>query len=179
MDYDNNMASALKRKRAPVDVLETPKRAKSTKTQPTNSLRKPNQNSGWDAAFIPPSTEKFSQRNGVNGDGKSSSPEVVDFEEFMKKDPDDKASEERRNSIDTRAKKIAQLATDDEFGGSQSAGKTPQRKDSSRSLEKAASKVTKKKANGVWKLSEPIAGHLVNVDPVFTADEKYVNIHVG
>lgn len=176
MDYDNNMASALKRKRAPVEVVETPKRAKSAKSQSTNSLRKPIQNSGWDAAFSPPSTEQFAQKNGLNGDGKSNSSEAIDFEDFMKKDSEDKVAEEQGNSIDTRAKKIAQLAADDEFGSLQTVGRAPQRKDTSRVLERTASKVTKKKTLGLWKLSEPIGGHLVNVDPVFTVDEKYVNI---
>ena len=30
------------------------------------------------------------------------------------------------------------------------------------------------KKKDLWKLSEPIGGRMINSDPVFTADEKYV-----
>jgi len=88
-------------------------------------------------------------------------------------------AEERQNSIETRVKKIVQLATEGEFGSSQTVARTPQNKNNpSRSLEKSASKVTKKKATELWKISEAIGGRLINVDPVFTPDEKYNFLHL-
>lgn len=38
--------------------------------------------------------------------------------------------------------------------------------------EKAA-KIERSTASTLWKISEPIAGRLIEVDPVFSADEKY------
>jgi len=41
--------------------------------------------------------------------------------------------------------------------------------------EKALRKALRKKEAQAWKISEPIAGRMINTDPVFTADEKYAS----
>jgi len=138
MDSDNTMASILKRKRAPVEVLETPKRSKSIKSNSGNPLRKISDNTGWDAAFNPPKTE-IAKTNGVNGEdlnGGLVSPEPVDYEAFVE--------EQRQKHLDNQI--------------------------SAPELAKSAGK----KGLQPWKLSEPIGGRMINADPVFTIDEKYV-----
>ncbi|TVY84633.1 U3 small nucleolar RNA-associated protein [Lachnellula suecica] len=73
------MASLLKRKRGPADILETPKRAKSTKTAAPNPQQKlSSQNVGWEAAFGAPRTKKdLVQTNGINGDATDSDDESI------------------------------------------------------------------------------------------------------
>jgi NET1-associated nuclear protein 1 (U3 small nucleolar RNA-associated protein 17) len=134
------MASALKRKRGPVEVLDTPKRAKSVKSAATDSLQKLNShNVGWEAAFgAPPKTKDLVKTNRINGDVSDSEEdsavsEALDYdalheEEFL------------TNGLDTAIRKRALKG--------QEHSKT-------------------------WKLSESIGGRMINVDPVFTADEKY------
>jgi NET1-associated nuclear protein 1 (U3 small nucleolar RNA-associated protein 17) len=179
MDSDNTMASALKRKRASVEVIENLKRTKSTKNQPTNSLRQPDKSSAWDAAFNPPTTDRSTPTNGVNGkagNGESDSPEAIDFNDFWDKEIQTPApeEEERMNSINDLSRKNAQMQPNDEFESLEAIGRISQKKGStSQALQKKPSKVTKKKAIELWKISEPIGGRLINVDPVFTADEKY------
>jgi len=142
------MASALKRKRGLVEVADTPKRAKSIK-ESHNSLPTPQlSQSGWDAAFNPPTkTKELVKTNGVNGDAhrETESPDAVDFEEFVEQSTQLEEEEQRRRkelkSQQRREKKLLKSVTQ----------KTPD----------------------VWKLSEPIGGRMINVDPVFSADERY------
>ena len=145
------MASALKRKRGPGEVVEPPKRAKSVKEiqnpLPTYQLSQ----GGWEAAFNPPlKTKELIQTNGINGDGvhaeeRPSSPEAVDYEAFVMEPEQKKAEEERQKADEKR-----------------------QKKDKRKLLKKV---LTATEPN-LWKLSEPIGGRQINVDPVFTEDEK-------
>ena len=87
------MASALKRKRGPVEVLDTPKRAKSVKSAAPNSLQKLNsQNVGWEAAFgAPPKEKDLVKTNGINGDVSdseedSAASEALDFDALHEED---------------------------------------------------------------------------------------------
>ncbi|KAF4624054.1 hypothetical protein G7Y89_g14122 [Cudoniella acicularis] len=139
------MASALKRKRGPMEVPETPKRAKSIKDSTVDPLQKlSSSNAGWEAAFNPPPKAKeLARRNGINGDTnspqinseiKSASPEAIDFEDLKQ--------------------------------GDQYVDKP------------VASKLGEKWKDGVkskiWALSESIGGRMINVDPVFSIDEKFI-----
>ncbi|TVY90152.1 U3 small nucleolar RNA-associated protein, partial [Lachnellula willkommii] len=140
------MASALKRKRGPVEVLDTPKRSKSVKSETPISLQKFNsQNVGWEAAFgAPPKVKDLAQTNGVNG-------EISDSEE-------DSAVSEEALDFDT-------LQEGDFFANG---------------LDKPIDKPSRKRAlkgpdpSRTWKLSESIGGRMINADPAFTADEKYI-----
>jgi NET1-associated nuclear protein 1 (U3 small nucleolar RNA-associated protein 17) len=138
------MASALKRKRGPVEVTETPKRAKSVKdSQESLSMSKASQ-SGWEAAFNPPKEMKeLMQKNGINGDGtnntqRGTSPNVLAFDNLA-----EHAKEEER-------KKKAAMLEEKKYLRSFSTPKPD-----------------------VWTISDPIGGRMINVDPVFTQDEQY------
>ena len=153
------MASRLKRKRDPVDVQGTPKRSKSVKTKSGNAINF-NEKIGWDAAM----RGESAPRNGVNGGiesspGRSSSPEAVDFEDFVGEKLDEGLEEEGKGVVQTIPKR-----------NSRGASTEAQRRRKMESFE------VKQKGWGrvkPWKLSEPIGGRMINVDPVFTADEKY------
>jgi NET1-associated nuclear protein 1 (U3 small nucleolar RNA-associated protein 17) len=142
------MASALKRKRGPVEVLDTPKRSKSVKSQSGNPLRAASDKVGWEAAFNPPQDLLIST-NGINGShshGTPESPEAVDYEAYVQ-DETFKLATEREPPSKQELKEITRRAQI----------YTPQ-----------------KKAKELWKVSEPIGGRMINADPVFTTDEKYV-----
>lgn len=139
------MASALKRKRGPVEILETPKRAKSVKSsQESLPTPKLSQETGWEAAFKTSTKPKeLVQTNGINGDvingqREINSVEAIDFEDFVE-------NERKQKDEQTRLKKE----------------------------EKALKRAVTRKPEEVWKVSESIGGRMIDVDPVFTQDEKY------
>jgi NET1-associated nuclear protein 1 (U3 small nucleolar RNA-associated protein 17) len=147
------MASPLKRKRGPVEVLDTPKRPKSVKDQSGNPLRPAGDKAGWGAAFNLPQ-ELVITTNGVNGNHSqetSASPEAVDYEAYVQDEKYKDALEQREES----SKNVLQ-------------------ENSTRTLAKSE----EKKARELWKLSEPIGGRMSNADPVFSRDEKYVGRNV-
>jgi NET1-associated nuclear protein 1 (U3 small nucleolar RNA-associated protein 17) len=159
-DYDNTMASQLKRKRDPVEVLGTPKRSKSVKTKSGNPISF-NEKIGWEAAFKKPKRGESAPRNGVNGESQnsqdiSSSPEAVDFEEFVGEKLEEGLEE---GAIQTMAKKTSRAAATE-----------AKRKRKIESFEVQQKGRVKMKP---WKLSEPVGGRMINVDPVFTEHEKY------
>lgn len=121
-----------------MEVTETPKRAKSVKRSqdivPTPKISE----TGWEAAFNPPTeTKELIQTNGVNGyDSKSDkegSPAALDFEEF--------ATQERKAEKQREEKKLLKSLANSKLD--------------------------------TWKISSSIGGRMINVDPVFTADEQY------
>lgn len=147
------MASQLKRKRGPIpnsgsgldEIAETPKRAKSVKVKEKekDSLPTPiSSQTGWDAAFNPPSQTSNSliqtNANEANGD------EAIDFESYI-------AGE---GAEVVRAK-------DEE-----------QERKKREKQEKRLLKAVKAKREQAWRVSEPIGGRMIDVDPVFTRDEK-------
>lgn len=143
------MASALKRKRAPVEVLDTPRRSKSVKSQPGHPLRTAGDKAGWEAAFNPPQ-ELLKPTNGVNGSHSHTtpeSPEAVDYEAYVQNEKYKDALQQREKS----SKSVRQV----------------NKKNKSLHSEQ-------QKARGLWKLSDPIGGRMINADPVFSSDEKYV-----
>lgn len=146
------MASALKRKRGPGEVVDTPKRAKSVK-EIQNPLPTPQiSQGGWEAAFNPPPKTKdlITATNGINGDiirseERSPSPEAVDYEKFV-------GIAERKLEEENKRKEAE--------------------KRKEREKKKLLKKVLTTNDPSAWKLSEPIGGRQINVDPVFTEDEK-------
>ena len=104
------MASALKRKRGPVEAAVTPKRVKSVEESqeyPTPKFS----HSGWDAAFTPATnTQKLVNTNGINGcDARSEeegSPEAVDFADYAKLEQESETSEERAHQEGKAAAEI-------------------------------------------------------------------------
>ena len=134
------MASALKRKRGIVEVLDTPKRSKSTKTNSGGQLPIIDDKVGWEAALA--KKQELIQTNGINGHNINSpeeSEDSVDFESFL-------AEEEKEKQAERDG-----------------------------AAEKALRKALRKKEAQAWKISEPIAGRMINTNPVFTADEKYAS----
>jgi hypothetical protein len=149
------MASALKRKRGLGEVVDTPKRAKSVKEIP-NSLPTPQiSQSGWEAAFNPPPKSKdLITTNGINGDGtnsheRSPSPGAVDYETFVK---------------------IPELELQGENRKKEAMQKEQKRQEKEK--KKLMKKVVTATDPNSWKVSEPIGGRQIKVDPVFTADEQ-------
>lgn len=147
MDSDNAMASVLKRKRAPVEVLDTSKRAKSSEIQAGDVFQKP---SGWDAAFKPP------PKINSNGEGKHllsngqlgpPEAEAIEFDEFV-----------RGRSRDFEA------------GATNAVSEITGKKKKEKRDKKHKSTAGEKKS---WRISGPIAGRMIDADPVFTVDEKY------
>jgi NET1-associated nuclear protein 1 (U3 small nucleolar RNA-associated protein 17) len=140
------MASALKRKRGPVEVLDTPKRSKSVKSQSGNPLRPVSDKVGWEAAFNP--QDLLISTNAINGShshGTPESPEAVDYEAYVQ-DEKYKLATEREKPSKKELKEITKRAQI----------YSPQRK-----------------AKELWKVSEPIGGRMINAEPIFTTDEKY------
>jgi NET1-associated nuclear protein 1 (U3 small nucleolar RNA-associated protein 17) len=142
------MASALKRKRGPVEVLDTPKRTKPIKDS-QDFLQNPEllHEVGWEATLNPPTkTKELVRTNGTNGDGinlqkNSNHAEAVEFEGFVDEQKTQREEESRRKK--------------------------------KRHSEGSSSSHTWKGPSYVWKLSESIGGRILDVDPVFTEDEKY------
>lgn len=142
------MASALKRKRGPVEVLDAPKRSKSVKNQSVKPSRQVSDKVGWETAFNPPQ-DLVTPTNGVNGSHSRTTPDspvAVDYEDYVQAELYKAAIQERErpsNNVRQEIKKKASVYS------------------------------AKKKAKESWKLSEPIGGRMINADPVFTTDEKY------
>lgn len=129
--------------------MDTPKRSKSVKNQSGNPLRPASDKAGWEAAFNPPQ-ELVAPTNGVNGihsHGTPESPEAVDYEAYVQ-------DERYKDAIQQREKPS-------KFGLQENSNKT-------------SANFEHKKVKDLWKLSEPIGGRMLNSDPVFSSDEKYV-----
>ena len=152
----NTMASALKkRKRGHGDVVGAPKRAKSVKEVENPSLTPQlSQVTGWDAAFAPP--RELVQTNGINGGSqfldRPSSLEALDYGEYGK------AMRKEEKSLQESGKK-------------KKSKKHPEEQHTKRERKLLKKVLTTNDANS-WKLSDPIGGRQISVDPVFTVDEK-------
>ncbi|KAH9207316.1 WD repeat-containing protein-like protein [Leptodontidium sp. 2 PMI_412] len=183
MDSANNMASLLKRKRAPVEVSDTPKRSKSAKTKSGTPLRNPIQNPGWEAAFDPPpATELVKVNNTTNGDsnevngvnGRPDSPESVEYEDFVEKD-----SKENNGVGGSSCRKKKRKGRGDKLTAEEKV-KASKRQAQSRSEVPSLVSTFKKTGQEPWKLSASIGGRMVNADPVFSRDEKFLIVaHLG
>lgn len=169
------MASLLKRKRAPVEVSDTPKRSKSAKTKSGTPLRNPIQNPGWEAAFDPPpATELVKVNNTTNGDsnevngvnGRPDSPESVEYEDFVEKD-----SKENNGVGGSSGRKKKRKGRGDKLTAEEKV-KASKRQAQSRSEVPSLVSTFKKTGQEPWKLSASIGGRMVNADPVFSRDEK-------
>lgn len=133
------MASELKRKRGPVDVLDPPRRPKTVKTKDREPKRR---QTALEAALCPPPNIK--QLVQVNGNYVK-----VKNEQGV---VDSIAVEERKKSR-----------------------KEAKRKQHEEAKQKNAQKTIKSLKNdaNIWRLSEPVAGRMIDADPVFSKDEKY------
>ncbi|KAE8451170.1 hypothetical protein EG329_004842 [Mollisiaceae sp. DMI_Dod_QoI] len=142
------MASALKRKRAPVEVLDTPKRTKSAENRPGDLLQN---STGWDAAFRPPpkgTTNGEGSHALSNGQLASPEAEAIDYDQFMDRRPQELLVVKGQNVAEKPAKR-----------------KKKEKKEKS-----IKPPTTEAKS---WKISTPIGGRMIDADPVFTADEKH------
>lgn len=190
MDSDNTMASALKRKRAPVEVSETPKRIKSVESKSKNVLGFIGKISGWEAAFNPPaSTTNGLQENGVNGHVEESDQQAASLPQSASKKsrkrekklkalaPSEiRVEENPQDSQKPRTGLASPEVQDyDDFIDHESR-EEDKNQDTLATLgdpERAPSKAARmREAAARWKLSEPIGGRMINLDPVFSVDEK-------
>jgi NET1-associated nuclear protein 1 (U3 small nucleolar RNA-associated protein 17) len=102
------------------------------------------QETGWEATFkTPTKTKELVHTNGINGDGINGQRDSNSVEAI---DFEDFVENERKQKDEqTRLKKE----------------------------EKALKRAVTRKPEEVWKVSESIGGRMIDVDPVFTRDEKY------
>jgi NET1-associated nuclear protein 1 (U3 small nucleolar RNA-associated protein 17) len=153
------MASALKRKRGPGEEVDTPKRAKAVKDVESLLPKPPiSQISGWDAAFPipPPKSKELITANGTNGSGedfleRSHSPAAIHFDEY-------------EEGEETKSKKRAEKT------------KPIKQAEKAKGERKLLKKVLATTDPSAWKVSDPIGGRQINMDPVFTEDEKYAGL---
>lgn len=119
---------------------------KRTKSADTQSgdLQKP---SGWDAAFRPTPKTTNGEGNHILSNGQLASPEAeaIDFDHFLKR----RGAAGNQHVVQVQGKK---------------------RKEKKRPRQVKSVPAEKK----AWRFSPPIGGRMINADPVFTADEKYV-----
>ena len=99
---------------------------------------------GWEAAFNPPpKTKELVQTNGINGDG-----------------------------VHTEEEPRSSEAVDNDAFVKESEPKKNDEKRQKKHKRKLLKKVLAATEPNLWTLSEPIGGRQINVDPVFTEDEK-------
>ncbi|EKD18536.1 uncharacterized protein L3040_007440 [Drepanopeziza brunnea f. sp. 'multigermtubi'] len=182
------MTSLLKRKRAPVEVLDTPKRSKSVKTKSGTPLRSTIQNQGWEAALDPPSATgkalvKSEKANGVKGSNEQlGSPELIDNETIKGKG---KGSKGNVGEVPGSGKKRRKRKQHGEKSATEQVMKDkkkshPESAPVIKPIKKTDIKPAKRNALEPWKLSAPIGGRMVNADPVFSKDEKFLIVaHLG
>lgn len=144
---DNTMASILKRKRGNLEVADAPKRSKNSNVASSATPTAFSKQSGWDAAF--PAPPKDLELVVANGVNGDDGPSstVLDFET---------ANNEEFQEVEEERMRRAQQHEQ---------------------VQKALKKAIRRREQQAWKLSEPIGGRMINVDPVFTAEEKYVCIN--
>ncbi|KAI6713547.1 hypothetical protein JHW43_003902 [Diplocarpon mali] len=172
------MASLLKRKRAPMEMLDTPKRTKSVKTKSETPRRSTIRNASWEAAFNPPSTQaKGSVKIEVaNDDTKRANRNSPSLEILKYNDVAGVGSAD--NGVGGAVKKRRKAS------GGKSSTKQKQepqvKKEKKQEYSRQVSKTIPKTGREPWKLSAPIGGRMVNADPVFTEDEKFIIVaHLG
>jgi len=136
------MASLLKRKREAAEVLDAPKRSKSVTNDVEAKFPAIKVNSGWESAFPVPPKEQELARTNGANVNGASSLDVLDYDAVNSE---------------------SYIATEAE---------TLRRTEDYENAQKALKRAAKKREQHAWKLSEPIAGRMINVDPAFTPGEK-------
>lgn len=135
-----------------MEVLEASKlkKAKSVKLQPQTSKVVPlSHETGWEAAFnLSKKPNGLSHTNGVNGDSSNS------YRESNSPDAVDFETYLHESQQLLGQKEKEKVKT-----GNGNAGHALKKQQSVES----------------WKISGPIGGRMINVDPVFTPDEKYAS----
>ncbi|KAK0123040.1 hypothetical protein ONS96_010050 [Cadophora gregata f. sp. sojae] len=173
------MASLLKRKRAPVEVMDTPKPSKAVKTKSGTPLRNSIQNPTWEAAFDPPPATELVKIETPNGDNKGAnghpqSPESVEYEDFVTN-----GSKENNVVGGSTGRKKKRKGRVDKPTVEQTV-ETSKKQLQSRSKLPALVSTFKKTGQEPWKLSSSIGGRMINADPIFTRDEKFIIVaHFG
>lgn len=131
-----------------LDLLNL-KKLKSAKKQPQNSNLVPlSQEAGWETAFNPSKkTNGLVHTNGMNGDG-------INLERLS----------DSPEAVDFEAY----------IQESEQQNEQKHKKQLKKNEGKSSRKMLKKQQElDIWKFSEPIGGRMINVDPLFTFDEKY------
>ncbi|CZS98996.1 related to small nucleolar ribonucleoprotein [Rhynchosporium agropyri] len=173
------MASILKRKRAPVDMSDTVQRSKSVKTKSGTPLRNPIQYPGWEAAFEPPPATELVKVEVPNGDskegnGRRDSLQSLEYDDIVGKD-----SKENNGVGESSGRKKKRKGRGDKPRAEQSV-KLSKEQSHKRVELPALVSTFKKTGQEPWKLSASIGGRMVNADPVFSRDEKFLIVaHLG
>ncbi|CAD6441741.1 666d0e5b-21d7-46e8-9617-d25fbb13f4a8 [Sclerotinia trifoliorum] len=140
------MASILKRKRAQTEVADIPKRSKPTSESANPSTKFAQSNGGFDIFEALGNGKELAQVNGAHVKDEFESTEVIDFEDLFEDLPFE--------SVDSQAKR----------------GLKPRKE----IWEKKIPQAPKPLKDQSWRISEPVGGRMINANPVFTEDEKYL-----
>lgn len=145
------MASELKRKRGPAGVQAAPKRAKSVKSPVAAAAKKPLQKlgldngAGWDAAFNPSATAKGTELVvATNGAAVNGHSTAAEEEDLAD-------AEEEPLDYEVLEK---------------------QEREKNKAMEEYGAPMLPKPMSKTWRLSESIGGRMIDVEPVFSLDEK-------
>jgi NET1-associated nuclear protein 1 (U3 small nucleolar RNA-associated protein 17) len=156
------MASILKRKRGPVDVLDPSKRTKQG-SEPTPSATKfPQSNVGWDVFASLERGKELVRADETDDNGASDDAEAIDFEDLFAP-PLPEPSNEPQNSEPSNGPQNSETK------------RTPIRTKSNKKLwEKPIPQAPKSRVPG-WMISDSVGGRIINAEPVFAKDEKYTD----
>lgn len=147
------MASILKRKRGPVDVLDTPKRTRQDSEPMPPATKFTQSNVGWDIFASLERGKELVQADQTADKGTNDDAEAIDFEDFFAP-PSREPSHEPQNKEPKR---------------------TPIRPKSNKKLwERPIPQAPKPRVPG-WMISNSVGGRVINAEPVFAKDEKYAN----
>ncbi|KAF7934365.1 hypothetical protein EAE99_002817 [Botrytis elliptica] len=140
------MASILKRKRVQTEVADIPKRSKPTSESADTSTKFVQSNGGFDIFEALGKGKELAQVNGAHAKDELDSTEVIDFEDLFEDVP--------LQSTDSQAKR----------------GMKPKKE----IWEKKIPQAPKPVKDQSWNISEPVGGRMIDADPIFTEDEKYM-----
>ncbi|KAG9238068.1 WD repeat-containing protein-like protein [Amylocarpus encephaloides] len=161
------MAPELKRKRGAVEGSDISKRVKAIKKTASDPATKPEKvviASGFDQAFAGLDRMKeIAHSGGINGDCHV---ETEEFEQVTKK-----LRKQRNNGLDTAKELVFPHGTNGDGSHKLDGSKEKPVKLSKR---ERRSKALKTKSSTEWTLSNSIAGRMLNMEPVFTQDEKHI-----
>ncbi|KAB8304819.1 hypothetical protein EYC80_004160 [Monilinia laxa] len=138
------MTSVLKRKRGQAEVADIPKRSKSTLESADPSTKFGQSNGGFDIFEALGKGKELAQVNGAHDELDST--EVINFEDLFEDVPSQPVDSQVNQGLKPK-KEI---------------------------WEKKIPQAPKPVKGQSWRISEPVGGRMIDADPIFSEDEKYL-----
>ncbi|KAA8575645.1 hypothetical protein MFRU_020g00400 [Monilinia fructicola] len=138
------MTSVLKRKRGQAEVADIPKRSKSTLESADSSTKFGQSNGGFDIFEALGKGKELAQVNGAHDELDTT--EVINFEDLFEDVPS--------QAVDSQVNQ----------------GLKPKKE----IWEKKIPQAPKPVKDQSWRISEPVGGRMIDADPIFSEDEKYL-----